>query len=48
MTMTPAADRAIRIGSAAMAMTGAEVLTDPGLLAEIKEEFRQMIESGNY
>ena len=48
MTMTPAADRAIRIGSAAMTMTGAEVLTDPGLLAEIKEEFRQMIESGNY
>ncbi len=48
MTMTPAADRAIRIGSAAMAMTGAEVLTEPGLLAEIKEEFRQMIESGNY
>ena len=34
--------------TAAMAMTGAEVLTDPGLLAEIKEEFRQMIESGNY
>ena len=39
MTMTAAGDRVIRLGASALALTGLEVLTDAGLLAEIKAEF---------
>ena len=46
MTVTPAADKAMRLGASALAMTGAEVLTDPDLLTNIKEEFRETMESG--
>ena len=45
-TMTPAGDKAIRLGAAALAMTGAEVLTDSDLLAAIKKEFAETMASG--
>lgn len=39
VTMTEAGDRAIRLGAEALALTGAEVLTSPQLLSQIKSEF---------
>lgn len=50
MTMTAAGDRVIRLGASALALTGLEVLTDAGLLAEIKAEFaaRGRDEKGNF
>lgn len=39
MTVTRAGDDAIEYGAKALALTGAEVLTDPQLLAAIREEF---------
>lgn len=41
MTITPAGDAAIKNGAEAMAMAGAEVLTSPELLSEIKAEFEE-------
>ncbi len=37
--MTAAGDEAIKNGAAALAMAGAEILSSPELLAEIKAEF---------
>ena len=41
VTVTAAGDAAIRNGAQALAMTGAEILSSPELLAEIKAEFEE-------
>ncbi len=41
LSMTQAGDDAVKYGAEALALTGVEVLIDPELLAQIKEEFRQ-------
>ena len=38
-TLTPEGDRGLEVGAKSMAMATVEILTDPGLLAEIKAEF---------
>ncbi len=39
LTITEAGDRALRLGASALALTGAELLTSPQLMAEVKAEF---------
>jgi amidohydrolase len=43
---SPAGDAAVIDGAAALAMTAAELLSDPGLLAQARTDFKRQLEAG--